>query len=133
MQVKTSKSGDISETVIHSEQITIALIQQLKKLLANNVYLTYKTSYTNNEFRHELNLDGQLEFIFGKPLDRTSVQNIRLARDVWNNMELINRLAVLDSFSTLYHEALTGYNSMEKTILFCQIFINDFVSIIACH
>lgn len=130
MQTNISNYSPFSDAAICAEQITTELIRILKKLLVSKVYLTYKTSYGESDNKHELNLEGQLEFIFGKPLDRNSVSSIRAASNIWNELELINRLTVLDAFSTLYHEALINYDPVEKTILFCQIFINDFVSII---
>ena len=130
MQTKILKLNSIMDTAIQSERITSDLISTLKKLLASKVYLTYRTSYVNNDFRHELNLEGQLEFIFGKPLDKNSVKKIRIASKIWNDMDLMSRLTVLDAFSVIYNEVLSTYSSVEKTILFCQIFINDFVTII---
>ncbi|MDP9077686.1 MAG: hypothetical protein M3O71_09715 [Bacteroidota bacterium] len=133
MQTKILKSGGFLVNAIQSDRITSELILQLKKLLASSVYLTYKTSYAGSDFRHELNLGGQLEFIFGRPSDANAVKNIRLASNIWNNMELINRLTVLDAYAVLYNEALATYSPVEKTILFCQIFINDFVAVITSH
>jgi hypothetical protein len=130
MESNIYKSSQYSGHVICAERLTSDLVQSLKKLLASRVYLTYKTSYRNSDFKHELNIEGQLEFIFGKPPGQDDIRNIRNASNVWNELELINRLIVLDAFATLYHDVLTNYNPVEKTILFCQIFINDFVSII---
>lgn len=85
------------------------------------------------DVRHELNIEGQLDFHFQQPMDQNRIKAIRQASDAWNSLELINRLTVLDAYATLFREVLTDYDPVEKTILFCQIFVNDFVGVITSH
>lgn len=133
MQTKISQQTNLTGISLCQEQITSELIDALRKLMVSKIFLTYRTKTPGNPIRHELNLEGQLNFQFDKPLDKNEVQNIRIAIDTWNHMELIYRLTVLDAYSVLFYEALSDYSSAERTILFCQIFINDFVGIITSN
>ncbi|MFA6083475.1 hypothetical protein [Mucilaginibacter sp.] len=133
MQTKNSELAGLLGMAPCQEQITAELVNVLMKLLTSNVFLAYKNVSRESDFKHELNLDGQLDFEFGKPLDRNKLQNIRAAIGIWNSMDMIYRLTVLDAFATLYLGALSGYSPLEKTIIFCQIFINDFVEILSSN
>ena len=130
MNTKLLNSMQLMMSIAGAEKLTAALIQRLKKLLDSHVYLTYRTRYAVNDYQHELNMEGQLDFYFSTPPDDRTVADIRAASEAWNKMELINRLIVLDAFSVLYADALADYSATEKTVLFCQIFINDFTGII---
>ena len=112
------------------EQLVMTLIQTLKNLLVTNQFLTYKTNYSDGDIKHELNIDGQLDFHFRRPLNENMIQAVKHASNTWNDLTLINRLTVLDAYATLFQETLSNYNPVQKTILFCQIFVNDFADVI---
>lgn len=130
METKTHSIKGLSSTPICPEQLTSDLIMALKRLLESNVYLSYKTTYCDPDYRHEINIEGQLATHFTKAMDRNVIDNIRQASNIWNSLELIYRLTVLDAFSALFYEALVNHSPVEKTILFCHIFVNDFVQVI---
>ncbi|MGF7036801.1 hypothetical protein [Mucilaginibacter lappiensis] len=133
MPTKTQSFHNAPGTNFCPDQLTMELIQTLKRLLITNQYLTYKTAYNTKDVRHELNIEGQLDFHFHQPIDKNRIHAIRQASDAWNSLELIYRLTVLDAYATLFREVLNDYDPVEKTILFCQIFVNDFVGVITSH
>lgn len=133
MQTKISSQPNFTGITLHQEQITSELIKSLRNLLLSKAYLTYLKPRKVLDFTHELNIEGQLNFHFGRSINKNETQNIRTAILSWNQMGLIYRLTVLDAFSTLYHEAMSEYSSDERTVLFCRIFLTDFVDIITSN
>lgn len=116
-----------------SDQITKDLIQRLKTVMSSGLYCNYLHLAGVNGIRHELNIEGQLAFFCETFPDINRLKAIRQASETWNNLDLIYRLTVLDAFSTVFYDRLQQYNPTERTIIFCQIFINDLVDVLTSH
>lgn len=115
------------------EQLTGQLIQKLKTVLATGQFDKGAMLKQEGDPGHQLNLQGQLEFFFEKIIDPARVKTVRQASDTWNSLPVIYRLTVLDAYSALFYESLLHFNAVERTVIFCQIFIHDLVDVLTSH
>ena len=114
----------ISPLLINKEMIYI-----LKVLKKDKSYLQYGLTNSSG-FKFNLNLEGQLQFRLNKEYDENLRNNIKSAYQIWNEFPLLDRLLILDAFRTIFQENLAEFSAAERTVLFCQIFINEFVPLL---
>lgn len=112
------------------DQLTLHLIRRLKMVLSEGRYANYLDQVCENRIKHVLTIEGQLEFSCDEMADINRIKAIRQATKTWNKLELVYRLTVLDAFATLFYERLQNYSAVERTVIFCRIFIQDLVDVL---
>lgn len=115
--------------IIDSEQIKRELILTLKKTAANRSHLRYP-QIADKAITPDLNLEGQLDFFFNCQADENNINNIGAACETWNGLGLVDRLTVLDAYRVIYENLLQEYSAAVRTIIFCQLFLHEFVPIL---
>ena len=114
----------------NSDQIKKELIITLQTVVFLKSFKNYRKR-SNPQAVPIFDLEGKLAFDFKSGMTGNQLYNIKIASEKWNNLPKLDRLTVLDAYCILFKDELTDYNTVNKTLLFCEIFLHEFVGLLS--
>lgn len=122
--------GGLEDFIRSSERIRQKLENKLKQVFLDRKSLFYKHLY---ECRTPVGLTESqiIQFVSPMTFDKARHDRLKMAVNTWGSMYPDDRKSVIQYFLFLFFECMTEYDTAQKNMTFCYIFIEEFTDILS--
>jgi hypothetical protein len=130
MLISSICSSSFEKFILSSEQIRQKLETKLNQVFLNRESSFYKYLY---EGRESVETDGIqiIQLVSTIKFDKQKFERLQTSIDTWFWMYPDDRMSIIQGFLFLFSDYMSDFSAAQKNMIFCSIFINEFIEILS--